>query len=248
MPDEGPLFFLTLIGCVAAFIKRERSGLFLAFWTMGIVGAYSIIPYKTIWCVVNLLLPMALLSGYGVQTIFEKIAEHQRMRSERVLVWIALVVIAFATLQFPLAWNVTYRDYDKEFYEAPYVHTSRDIYRLVNRIRDLSKEAHLDQDVRVSVFASLYWPIPYYLRHYTNVGFWGKLHDSGSLDDTLIIADRDQLEKLNHGVKDSYRVEEYTLRPDFPLYLYINKKYFGDDSSPRLPSSPLPAISRWFII
>ncbi len=242
MRDEGPLFFLAFVGCVVAFIKRERSGLFLAFWAMGIVGAYSIIPYKTIWCVINLLLPMALISGYGIQTLFEKLVEHQRMRADRLRAWVALVVVGLATLQFPLAWNVTYRDYDKEFYEAPYVHTSRDVYRLVERVRELAKQSKLDQDVKVSIFASLYWPIPYYFRDYTKIGFWGKLHDEGTLDDTLIIADREQLENLNKRLLDSYRIEEYTLRPDFPLYLYINKKVFGEGTYRRPPSSVLPAV------
>ena len=72
---ETPLVVTTVIGLLIAFARNELVGLFLAFWTMGIIAFYSIVPYKTPWLIVNFVVPMALLSGYGVQAITTMVIE-----------------------------------------------------------------------------------------------------------------------------------------------------------------------------
>jgi len=122
--SELPLLIGAVGGGVAACIRNEKKGLYLLFWTLGMIGAYSVIPYKTIWCVLSMLVPMALLSGYGLQSLLQ-ILERKHLAAVGITAFILLNLV-----QIRQTLIVNYRDYDKEYYEAPYVHTSRDVFTL----------------------------------------------------------------------------------------------------------------------
>ncbi len=65
---EPTIFVLGLVGIVLSLWQRSnRFAVFVALWACGIFLAYSLIPYKTPWLMINFVLPFALMSGVALQ-------------------------------------------------------------------------------------------------------------------------------------------------------------------------------------
>ena len=70
--QEGPLLFLGAVGAALVVLKPKNSlALFCALWSFGLIAAYSLIPYKTPWLLLNFVVPLALIAGYAIQAIYE---------------------------------------------------------------------------------------------------------------------------------------------------------------------------------
>src|SRR5262249_33519092 len=67
---ELPLLLCSIAGVILAIWRGSRIARFFAAWTIGITLAYSLIPYKTPWLVISMLVPMALIGGYAFQSLW----------------------------------------------------------------------------------------------------------------------------------------------------------------------------------
>jgi predicted membrane-bound mannosyltransferase len=50
--------------------RANSFALFAALWAIGILAAYSLVPYKTPWLALNFIVPLAIIGGYGVGEIY----------------------------------------------------------------------------------------------------------------------------------------------------------------------------------
>src|SRR5437762_3237306 len=67
--EELPSLLFGAIGVVFALYRvANRFALFAAFWTMGILAAYSLINYKTPWLTLNISIPLAVIGGYAIRS------------------------------------------------------------------------------------------------------------------------------------------------------------------------------------
>jgi uncharacterized protein (TIGR03663 family) len=216
-PYEKPLLLLSAVGAYWALKKRERGGLFLLFWSLGIVVVHGAIPYKTPWLIMNFLLPLALLAGYGVQ----KLIEHKNATLTSVVLVAALLL---SLQQWPTTMKICFVEYDNETYPHIYAHTSRDVYRLVNDIEGLAKRSGLGQEITINIVSKTEWPLPFYLRKYRRAYFWRQFENVPDLSSPLIIAEADQ----HHGVaalvgESKYIVRPYKLRGGIPLEMWVRR-------------------------
>lgn len=227
LPYETPLVVLTVLGLLVAFVRNELSGLFLAYWTLGTIGFYSLVPYKTPWLAENFIVPMALLSGYGVQAVSDTVIS--RLRALHAGVTLAVfysAIVLISAAQIPQTFRVTYREYDNDRYPQVYAHTMRDIFDMLARIDAAAVRTGLGHKMVINIFSDQYWPLPFYLLKYDSPLFWGKLdpNTQQSLDAPVIIALPSQRDQLNSRLRDSYAVTTHTLRPGVQLLLYVNNR------------------------
>jgi len=78
----------------------------------------------------------------------------------------------------------------------------------------------------VKVIAGPYeqWPIPWYLRRLTRVGYWVSASQAGRVDDApVVIAAQDQAGAVAEALGDRYIQEFYGLRPDVVLTLFVER-------------------------
>jgi predicted membrane-bound mannosyltransferase len=55
--EEAPIFILAAIGTGMALIqRRNRSAVFAGIWAFVLLAAYSVIPYKTPWVLLNIII------------------------------------------------------------------------------------------------------------------------------------------------------------------------------------------------
>jgi uncharacterized protein (TIGR03663 family) len=219
--SEGLILGLGAAGAVVALTKRTNGGpgmmlgRFLAFYTIGMTAVYSIIPYKTPWCAINFLQPMIVLAGIGAWGLIRA----ARFRFAQIIVAGALAAsaaqLAAQSCRASYVFSADIRN--------PYVyaHTSSAILRLVERVHDIAAVAPERQDLLIHVVHPQgdYWPLPWYLRAYPNVGYWTAVPER--TDGAIIIAAPEMQEKLAQTQHDTYHVEFHALRPGVLLLVSI---------------------------
>ena len=216
--EELPIFFLGVLGIVVALYRaRHRFEVFAAFWAIGITIAYSLIPYKTPWLILNLLLPLAIMAGYGAEQGF-RFAEAGRSTVMKFSVS-ATIAIA-ATWSAYQAIDLSFFRYDDNRIPYVYAHTTREFLLLVRQLESIGRDNH-NQNPGIVVMSTEYWPLPWYLRDNPNVGYWGKYVDTS---EPVILALESQAPEIEQKLGTLYRqYGSYELRPGVRLLLYLRR-------------------------
>ncbi len=127
--QESPLLFLGAIGAAITVLRPKNSlALFCALWSFGLIAAYSLIPYKTPWLVLNFIVPLALIAGYAIQAVYE--LEHRQLRLATTLLLLAVGIALYQSIDL----NFKNYDNDNEKYVYVYAHTKRGTLNLVNEV------------------------------------------------------------------------------------------------------------------
>jgi predicted membrane-bound mannosyltransferase len=176
---------------------------------MGIFAAYSLVPYKTPWLVLSLILPLTLMAGYLVYEMF-----HPGLRAFTFM--IAGAAVVFSLYQ---AVNVSFVHYDDDTFTYVYAHTNRDFLVLVNEIESIAAANPARRDIGISVVSPEHWPLPWYLRDYTHVGYWGHLVPTSEPIVLALLAQAPELEQQLGGRYRRYSTHE--LRPGNTLVMYV---------------------------
>ncbi len=212
-----PMFVLSFVAaagvygaiCEAVGSTRKTS-LLLIVYGLAVFVIYSAIPYKTPWLALNLWLPLALICGFGVQAFWE----HIKSPAAR---W--GMAIALAILLAKLGTQTKVLAFDQPADEKnplAYAHTSEDLLRLPARLRELAQPGKLSSP-RIAVVAADAWPLPWYLRKFSQVGFWQPNQETGNAD--FFITTTDVAGKLAERLK-SFQPEFFGWRPNVLLILW----------------------------
>jgi len=191
---------------------------FLALYTLFLIVGFSIIPYKTPWNLLIFLHPLCLLGGLGAQCL----TGLQRALWVRFL--FGVLILAATTQLAGQAWRGSFT-YGADV-RNPYVyaHTSSAIRRLTERLTDLAAVHPRGDQIHINVFRfdGDYWPLPWYLRRYPNVGYWPNFPESPDAD--VILTAPEIAGALQPRLKDEYQVEMNGLRPGVLMPTFIRKE------------------------
>lgn len=239
--NEDLIIVAAAFGFIVMLVKRYRAPFnlpllrFLAFYTLIMTVIYSAMPYKTPWCLLGFLHGMILLAAVGVTVL---------MRATQF--WWEKLIVSFILIFFGLllpavqAYALSY-----EYYAAPsnpyvYAHPTGDVFeaaRRIEQVADVHPEGH-DIYIQVICPASDYWPLPWYLRSFTNIGWWSYV-DEQTPAAPLIIAlpsvEPDLMRKLYElpppGQRHLYvpLFDSYTeLRPGVELRGFVTKDIWDE--------------------
>jgi len=233
--SEAVIVLLAAIGfVVAARAKGAPAGRchllrFIAFYMAIMTVAYSILPYKTPWCMLGFLHGMILLAGVGAAALL-KLAPNALARA---LVGLLLVVgIAHLGRQ---AYLGSYEFYADSRNPYVYAHPTADVFVVVQRVEAIAQVHEDGRNISIQVICPQhdYWPLPWYLRSFPKV-VWTDAVADDVVSASLIIAspnvEQELLTKLYQlpppGEKNLYvpLFDTYTeLRPRIELRGYVTK-------------------------
>ena len=232
---EAAVVILAGIG-IALIVTRKGIGDsdsrlldFLAVFTVLMLVIYSALPYKTPWCLLSFYYGMILLAAIGVVAILNLLG---RILSR-------LVVSAFlATIAIDLvvqAFTASCISYTDPANPYVYAHPTKDVLKISERFEKISQALPAGRETPIWVVCpgGDYWPLPWYLRGFKNVGWCSDVNEvrlpasiaivSAGLENTLI----ERLYNLSPaGGKNLYvpLFETYTeLRPGIELKALITK-------------------------
>lgn len=211
---ESPVLMLGWIGAFLAVVRaNNRVAIFAAQWGIGLLVAYSIVPYKTPWLLLNFIIPLAVAGGYAVNEFYSW--------NKKELHFIVLVIVVAAAVSGYQTVKLNFFHYDDEQYVYVYGHTYRAFLPMVDEIKRIGQKTGLREDLDVAVLSPDYWPLPWYLRDLKRVGYYGQVSPTNS---SLVIINESQEPEVLPTLEGRYhRVAAYPLRPGVVLVLYARQ-------------------------
>jgi uncharacterized protein (TIGR03663 family) len=248
--QESPLLIFGAIGAMLAVLKPAKSfALFSALWAFGLMAAYSLIAYKTPWLILNFIVPLALTSGVAIEWLYEELGKWEVSKHTPWVVLAGILLLAIGPLpgvirafeQKEINWktfvpgyqtidlNFINYDNDNQYYVYVYAHTRRETLKLVDEINQLAQRMHQGPETGITIVSPEYWPLPWYLRDYKRVGYYGHMTPS---TEPIIIARQDQAAEVQATFGDRYQqvhsgfnaAGNFPLRPGVDLLLYARRE------------------------
>jgi len=140
---------------------------FLTTWTLAVLFAYSVISYKTPWCLLGFWWGGCMLAGVGAAEEWRALGRRGRRRT----VWVAVLAVAAIHLGWQ-AWRAAFVWPADRRNPYAYAQSVEDVVRLGDQIERLAR-VHADRErMLVAVVAPDPWPLPWYLRRLSRVGYW----------------------------------------------------------------------------
>jgi uncharacterized protein (TIGR03663 family) len=182
---DGPIWseaLIVLLSAVGFVVVLTKKGLpvvnihllrFVAFYTLTMTLLYSIIRYKTPWCMLGFLHGMILLAGVGAVALV-------RLVPNTLPRLVVLCLLLEASVH--LGWQTylcNYRYYADSRNPYVYAHPTTEVFTVAEQLEQYA-QAHEDgHDIPIQVICpgDDYWPLPWYLRSFTSTGWLSKVPD-----------------------------------------------------------------------
>ena len=211
--SEGFILILAIIGIVLFYLKKssfKNKGLiqFLILYTLILTIIYSIIPYKTPWLMLNFYQGFLILAAVGLVSLFEIVKESKF----KILLGVGLAIGILHL--FWQSYQLNFRYFDSQVNPYVYSHPQKDVYEISERLEKIAEVHSEGHEIIIQVIAPNddYWPLPWYLRSFENVGWWNYV-DENSPSAPIILA--------APSVEDDLLVKLYDLPPPGRKNLYV---------------------------
>ena len=235
-----------LVLCGVTFLFRTLTLRFLTIMGVGTFMAYSIIHYKTPWCIISIIWP--LLFAFGG---FVLLVPRTRLVVSSVVASILLIVsLSFAIrLNFfrctsfieanwnrnrPLTTNI------REFFNAEpyvYVQTYNDIYKLTTPLLELAHRDPRFYHLVGHIIRPSPYPLPWILGDFPQIGYYEHDNNPAKLDADFLLVEESKIDQIEKQLHDSYFTEPLTIRPyQDTSKLYLRVSVFQEIFPSRLPN------------
>jgi uncharacterized protein (TIGR03663 family) len=247
---EGFILLLAVVGLLAAVVKRGAGDAdvaflrFVAFYAIIMTAAYSLIPYKTPWCLLGFFHAWILLAGVGV-VVLPRLAPRGWPRT-----LVAILLLQGVAHLFWQAATGAFRYYDDHANPYVYAHPGSDVFTIVEKVDEMAELHPYGKDMHIEVVCPGYdyWPLPWYLRAYKHVGYYTEV-DMTTMPAPVIIGyasmEKEILNKIfaPPGQYNTYRAlfDDYIeLRPTIELRGYVMHDLVEGRLKAYMPQEPTP--------
>ena len=237
---EWPSVIGIAVAVLSVLPRTPRLIRVLSIYACGTLAAYSIIHYKTPWCIVSLTWPFLLLFGWGLDFAFRKWKLTAPLRV------LALTLLA-ANLGYTIVLNFHRYTDAKEPYV--YVQTFKDVNRLMKPLDRLVAQDPANYELTGHIILESYHPLPWLLGDFPNVGYYGEETSTPpTMDADFLLVGADRIDDVEPALRQKYFIDSLTLRDaQDPSRLYLNVKKFQGIFPGRKPdfepSSPAPTAT-----
>jgi uncharacterized protein (TIGR03663 family) len=249
--NEDIIVVLAGLGLIIAMARRHappfNSSLlrFIGLYTLIMTIIYSAIPYKTPWSMLGFLHGMILLSGVAVAVLIKMSIDWWQK------LLLGLILVLCFIMQPAQAYLGSYHYYAAPSNPYVYAHPVTDVFEITKRIEEIAQVHPDGHSMYIQVICPKddYWPLPWYLRGFANVGWWSEVDEDVPSAPVIIAspgAEPALLKKLYElpppGEKNLYvpLFDSYMeLRPQVELRGFVTKdlwdSYQQHQSRPLLP-------------
>ena len=203
---------------------------YLAIYGCGALTAYSIVPYKTPWCIIAIIWPFFFLFGSAVDAAMRRCAPRRLPSAAAGLAGLALLAASLAA-----SWQLNYlhpTDPSEKALPLPacaashlapkwrsmltlpsyvYVQTTSDYDKLTKALKKLIALDPAAIHMPVNILLSSYYPLPWTLGDFTAVGYYEKTLPP-VMDAGVIVAEEGHIAEVEACLKRAYFVCPFQLR------------------------------------
>lgn len=201
---EWPLL-IGLAACAPLWPRLGGWGRVLAVWSLGVVLAYSLVPYKTPWCILSMLPVICLAASVPIWLSATAVVGDRAP---------ALALsFAFCLSTLPRAMILNYRDYDSPSEPYVYVQTSREARVLMDELRLAEAQDPRVIDLPAAISLGSYYPLPWWLDRYKRVEYTkDESVPNGAGKAWVLLPWRKKDEFLSKNRSTPWRVAKFKLR------------------------------------
>src|SRR5882724_8720541 len=226
-----------LILCLFCQKFKNLSLRYLAIYGAGSFVAYSLVKYKTPWCVVSFGWPLLFVFGGAILLVRPK---HLRLAHRTIGV----------LLSISLASSIWLNYFKCSSPEEPYayVQTYNDIFKLTKPLLALAKRDPSNYHLTGHLIRSSVYPLPWMLGDFDRVGYYEGGNMPANLDGDFLLVQQDKIKDVESKLKGTYYTDTLTIRNyQDPSKAFFSAKVFKDVFPGKAPdfvgNAPKPAPS-----
>ena len=207
-----------LILCIFCQKLKNLSLRYLAIYGVGSFIAYTIVKYKTPWCVISFGWPFLYVFGAAVLLVRPK---HLR------LVYRTVGVLLCISLGSSIWLNYFRCSSPDEPYA--YVQTYNDIFKLTTPLLKLAKRDPAYYHLTGHLIRSSIYPLPWVLGDFDRVGYYEGGNMPANIDGDFLLVQEDKIKDVESKLKNAYYTEMMTLRNyQEPSKIFFSAKVFKE--------------------
>ena len=191
-----------LVLCPLCQFFRTFSVRYLAIYGVGIFIAYSIVSYKTPWCIISIVWSFLFLFGAAMSLVPARF---------RLMAFIMVGGILIGSLGAAIRLNYFRCTTDTEPYV--YVQTYNDIFKLSRPVMRLVRDDPLNYRMVGHIIRTSAYPLPWLLGDFPNVGYYEDNNLPGKVDADFLLVQEDRIAEVEKRLQGTYYTEPLTIRP-----------------------------------
>ncbi|MDQ6766143.1 MAG: TIGR03663 family protein [Verrucomicrobiota bacterium] len=214
-----------LLACALCQFFGNIGVRYIAIYGSGTLVAYSIVHYKTPWCIISIAWPFLFI--FGAAGVF------LAARYQRVAYAIAGLVLA-VSLGLCVRLNYFRCTTDTEPYV--YVQTYNDISKLTDPLLKLARRNPVYYQLVGHIIRTSAYPLPWILGDFTKLGYYEKDNMPSTLDADFLLVQEDKIATVEEKLHGSYYTMPLTIRPyQDTSKLYLSAKVFKEFFPGKVP-------------
>ena len=228
-----------LILCLFCQKFKNLNLRYLAIYGAGSFVAYSIVKYKTPWCVISFGWPFLFVFGGAILLVRPK---HLRIAKG------TIGALLFLSLVSSIWLNYFRCSSPDEPYA--YVQTYNDIFKLTKPLLTLAKRDPSNYHLTGHLIRSSVYPLPWMLGDFDRVGYYEGGNMPANLDGDFLLVQQDKIKTVESKLKGTYYTDMLTIRNfQDPSKVFFSADVFKDLFPGRKPDfvggapHPTPAAS-----
>ncbi len=236
--------WFALFGLVAAFryllaeVDARLRG--LSIYALGVLTAYTIISYKTPWCMISIAWPFLVLGAAWLSEGIEA-AERSGVRPWLARLGVASFVLALCAADGRRALRLNFVDYANEREMYAYVQTYESLANFTEPVLELARADRKNLHLRGFIVCESSYPVPWILGDFSRVGYYGRKKKDkpdvvppGTPDFMLVTADR--VAEMEARLDEPFFKEMVQIFPGAPnAYAYFRASVFDRVMAGRTP-------------
>lgn len=214
-----------LLACLRFIGPSDARLRYIAIMAGGVLLAYSLIPYKTPWCLISMLWPFYLILGACV-TDAARLLPHTRKLPESTA---GLAATALILLSLYPTVRLNFFHYTDEKEPYVYVQTYRDIETLTGPLLDKARRDPRALHLRGQILLDSYYPLPWILGDFTQIGYYSEKEPPATFDGDFVVTEKSKSEKLESALVGRYFKSPFLLRDaQEECVVYFREESFRD--------------------
>lgn len=206
-------------GLALLWPRCDRAVRYLWILGLGTVTAYSLVPYKTPWCVLVMLWPFLLVFGYLVEWLGRRLPRPLIARAIAALLLVAALVSCI---------RLNFYHYDDDAEPYVYVQTLRELHRFTDPLFALvaldPAACHLPGSIRLES----YHPLPWLLGDFTAIGYHGKNPPATEPTAAFILVEKEKASALEKTLDRAFYRRDLRLRSgQAAIVAYFDARLFA---------------------
>ncbi len=226
---EWPALF-GLAACIRYVFPSDARLRYIAIAGGGVLLAYSIIPYKTPWCIISILWPFYLTGAAAVLEFGERLGR-------RMLIT-ALAAVAISASLVPCV-RLNFRDFTDDSEPYVYVQTYTDIAELTGPLLREAKQRPAAYHLPGIIALESYYPLPWILGDFTRIGYFNQANPPADWNSAFLVIPTAKEAEVEPLLRGNYFKKRFHLRSaQDECTVYFDAALFASQCSDEPESFP----------